>query len=73
MSILLHLFGQLGETVPFRLAIRFDRFGVVLLFGVFVRAFVEELWVHLHEKLHGIVHHTVNGAEKEISTHRCEK
>lgn len=73
MSILLHLLGQLGKAVPFRLAVRFDRFGVVLLFGVLMRALVEELWVHFHEKLHGVVNHTVNGAERRISTHGCER
>jgi hypothetical protein len=32
------------------------------VFGVFMRALIEELRVNLHEHLHGIVHHAVNSA-----------
>ena len=55
-----HLLGELGEAVPFRLAVGFDRVGVVLLLRVFVRAFVEELRVYFHEEFHCVVDHAVD-------------
>jgi hypothetical protein len=30
-----------------------------LLLGVLMRAFIEQLWIDLHEELHGIVYHSM--------------
>ena len=60
MAVRFHLLGELAEAVPFRLSIRFDGLGVILLLRVFVRAFVEQLRVHFHEELHRVVDHAVD-------------
>lgn len=52
----------LFDHVPPILASLFPLIGAVLVFGVFMRALIEELGVNLHEHLHGIVHHAVDSS-----------
>lgn len=67
MAVLLHLLSQLTESVPLGLSVGLDCLEVVLLLCVFVRAFVKQLWVYFHEKLHRIVHHAVDSSVDAVS------
>jgi len=64
---ILTILGHVGKTFPFLLTIALLLFCIVLLFGIIMTAVIEELGIHLHEELHGIVHHTVNRAKSDVS------
>jgi hypothetical protein len=64
---ILTILGHVGKTFPFLLTIALLLFGIVLLFGVIMAAVIEELGVHLHEELHGIIYHTMNRAMPDVS------
>lgn len=51
---------MVGEGFPFVFSSELACFGVVLVFGVVVRAVVEELRVDFHEEFHGVVDHAVD-------------
>lgn len=51
----------LRQLVPFALTRLLPLFRRVLHFGIVVGAFIEELGIDLHEELHGIVYHAMNG------------
>lgn len=58
--------GDFGELFPPFKSVLFLLLGCSLLFGVLVRAVVEELGVDFHEEFHGVIYHTVDGsAESE--------